>query len=202
MKKLISFFTCLYIIAAVINARDPYKAGDPASDFNLRNVDGRMISLSMFPDAKGFILIFTCNTCPFAQKYEQRIIDLHNQFNQKGFPVIAINSNDKSVSPGDSFDEMKRIDEEKGYKFVYLYDESQDIAKRYGATNTPHVYVISKHDNKLMVEYTGAIDNNADDGSKADKHYVSDAVNALLNGEKVKVAGTKAVGCGIKWKKV
>jgi peroxiredoxin len=202
MKKLILFFTAALFISGFTLAKEPYKAGDLATDFNLKNLNGKNISLSQFEDAKGFIVVFTCNTCPVVKQYEQRIVDLHDKFAAKGYPVVAINSNDRNVSPGDSYEEMQKLARSKGYKFEYLYDESQEIAKEYGATNTPHVYVLSKQDgDDLRIEYVGAIDNNADDASKADKHYVQDAVNALLKGDQVPVAGTKAVGCGIKWKK-
>lgn len=201
MKKLILLFTAAMLLNASLNAKEPYKAGDVASDFNLKNLDGKMVSLSQYEDAKGFIVVFSCNTCPVVKQYEQRIEDLHEKFGPKGYPVVAINSNDKNVSPGDSYDEMKKLASSKGYKFEYLYDESQEVAREYGATNTPHVYVLSKDDDQLRIEYVGAIDNNADDASAADKHYVQNAVNALLSGDNVPVAGTKAVGCGIKWKK-
>jgi len=95
---------------------------------------------------------------------------------------------------------MKKVASEKGYAFTYLRDESQDVAKSYGATNTPHVYVLSKKGENLKVEYVGAIDNNSDDATKANKTYVADAVNSLLKGESVTVPSTKAIGCSIKWK--
>jgi peroxiredoxin len=160
-----------------------------------------MVSFSQYKDAKGFIVVFSCNTCPVVKKYEDRIIGLNNQFSDKGYPVVAINSNDKTVSPGDSFEDMKKYAKSTGLKFEYLYDESQEVAKRWGATNTPHVYVLTKDGDKLKVAYVGAIDNNADEPGSADKKYAADAVNALLNNEKVPVASTKAIGCGIKWKK-
>jgi peroxiredoxin len=201
MKKLILLFAGSLIITVLATASGPFKAGDTASDFSLKNVSGKNVSLSQFEDAKGFIVVFSCNTCPMVKKYEDRIIELNEEFSSKGFPVIAINSNDSKSSPGDSYDGMKKLASEKGYKFEYLYDESQDVAKKYGATNTPHVYVLSKKDGELKVAYVGAIDNNADEASKADKKYVHSAVNALLKGQQAPVAGTKAVGCGIKWKK-
>ena len=200
MKKLILLFAGAVLIMAA-EAKEPYKAGDVASDFNLKNTNGEMVSLSGVTGVKGFILVFSCNTCPVVVKYEQRILDLDKEFSAKGYPVVAVNSNDKSVSPGDSFEEMKKLAKSKNYSFNYLYDESQEVAREYGATNTPHVYVLTRHDNNLVIDYVGAIDNNADDASKADKHYVKDAVNSLLTGKPVPVAGTKAVGCGIKWKK-
>jgi peroxiredoxin len=201
MKKLILLFAGSRIISVLAYSGSPFKAGDTASDFNLKNVNGKYVSLSQFEDAKGFIVVFSCNTCPVVKKYEERIIKLNEEFSSRGYPVIAINSNDRIVSPGDSYEEMKKLASDKGYKFEYLYDESQDVAKQYGATNTPHVYVLSKKDGNLKVEYVGAIDNNADEASKADKKYVQDAVNSLLKGQSAQVAGTKAVGCGIKWKK-
>ena len=200
MKKLILLFTAALFFPLAIQAKDPYKAGDTAMDFKLKNIKGEEVSLSQFEKAKGFIVVFTCNTCPVAKKYEQRIMDLHDKFASKGYPVVAINSNDKNVSPGDSYQEMQKLAKTKGYKFEYLYDETQDIAKEYGATNTPHVYVLSKDGKDLKIRYVGAIDNNADNAAGADKHYVEDAVNALLNGENVPLAGTRAIGCGIKWK--
>ena len=202
MKKLASLLATVLILTTSLIGAGPYKAGDIATDFNLKSVDGDMVSLSQFESAKGFILIFSCNTCPVVKKYDDRISKLHREFSDKGYPVVAINSNDKNVSPGDSFEEMKKTAKSKAYDFKYLYDESQEVAKEYGATNTPHIYVLTKEEGKLKVSYVGAIDNNADDASKADKKYVADAVNNLLNGEKISVTGTKAVGCGIKWKKV
>jgi len=202
MKKLLFLVSAAFLLSVLTYAKEPYKPGDLASDFNLKNLKGKAVSLSQFENAKGFIVVFTCNTCPVVKQYEARIMDLHDKFSEKGYPVVAINSNDRNVSPGDSFEKMQELAKSKGYKFEYLYDESQDIAKEYGATNTPHVYVLSKQNDDLRIEYVGAIDNNAGDASKADKHYVQDAVNALLKGNEVQLAGTKAVGCGIKWKKV
>ncbi|HSL85838.1 MAG TPA: thioredoxin family protein [Bacteroidales bacterium] len=202
MKKSILFFTAVLMFTLTSVADEPLKAGDPAADFNLKNVEGKMISLSQFNDAKGFIVVFYCNTCPVVHNYEQRVIDLHKEFSSKGFPVIAINPNDKDASPGDSYQEMQKLAGKKNYEFQYLYDESQEVARKYGATNTPHVYVLSKKSGQLKVEYVGAIDNNADDASAADKHYVADAVNKLLKGESVAVTGTKAIGCTIKWRKI
>lgn len=200
MKKLTLFIAIALLSAVATNAKEPYKAGDVAKDFRLKNLDGKMVSLSQFDNAKGFIVVFTCNTCPVAKKYEKRIMELHEEFSDKGFPVVAINSNDKNVSPGDSYEEMKKVAASKGYRFEYLHDETQETAREYGATNTPHVYVLSKQHDDLKIKYVGAIDNNADDASRADKHYVRDAVNALLDGGSVPVTGTKAIGCGIKWK--
>ncbi|HEX5171088.1 MAG TPA: thioredoxin family protein [Cyclobacteriaceae bacterium] len=179
---------------------DSYQIGDTVTTFRLKNVDGKMISLSDYKSSKGVILIFDCNTCPYSRAYNDRIIALHEKYSVKGFPVVTINSNDPQMSPGDSFEEMVKRSENKKYKFPYLFDESQEVARAFGATNTPHVYVLEKYGNDFKVAYIGAIDNNSRDGSSADKKYVEDAVNALLNGDKVPVTKTKAIGCSIKYR--
>jgi len=202
MKRLILFSVVTFIGTLFVVARGPYKPGEFAADFSLRDISGTMVSLSHMESAKGFIVVFSCNTCPVVKNYEQRIIDLHSEFAEKGFPVVAINSNDRNISPGDSFEEMKKLAASKKYDFHYLYDESQQIAKEFGATNTPHVFVLFREENNLRVEYTGAIDNNADNPEAATKKYVADAVNRLLKGEEPSPSETKAVGCGIKWKNI
>lgn len=179
-----------------------YSVGDSVSDFKLKNVDGKMVSLADFESAKGAIVIFDCNTCPYSKSYNQRIIDLNKKFASKGFPVITINANDPAASPGDSYEEMVRIAKEKKYDFPYLLDESQSVAKSFGATNTPHAFVLKKEGDEFIVAYLGAIDNNVRDASQADKKYVEEAVNALLAGKPIATPKTKAVGCGIKWKNV
>ncbi len=201
MKKILLFSAAVLMILNTASAFMPYKPGDTADDFTLKNVSGTEVSLSGIANAKGFIVVFMCNTCPVVRAYENRILDLNREFAPKGYPVVAINSNNSSVSPGDSYEAMQKLAKDKGFSFEYLYDESQEVTKKYGATNTPHVYVLSKKGGKLEVEYVGAIDNNPDNASMADKKFVEDAVNALLKGEPVPVAQTKAIGCGIKWKK-
>jgi peroxiredoxin len=177
-----------------------YSVGDTVADFKLKNVDGKMVSLSDFKDAKGVIVIFDCNTCPFSKAYNDRIIGLDKKYSGQGFPVIAINSNDPEVSPGDSFEAMVDHAKTKGYTFPYLFDESQSVAKAFGASNTPHVFVLKKDGNKYTVAYIGAIDNNVRDAASADKRYVESAVDALLSGKEVENTKTKAIGCTIKWK--
>lgn len=194
------FAVGLFLLFAGRPIKEGYEIGDAATDFNLKNVDGKMISLSSFKNAKGFILIFDCNTCPYSKAYNERIQALNKKYSSLGFPVIAINSNDGEVSSGDSYEEMVKVAKKKKYEFPYLLDESQSVAKAYGATNTPHVYVLSKQDENLKVAYIGAIDDSARDASTVTKKYVEDAVDALLSGKSVPITKTKAVGCGIKWK--
>ncbi len=196
--KSISILAFLLLIMLTVNAQ--YKVGDKIEDFRLKNVDNKMVALADYKDAKGFIVIFSCNHCPVVQKYESRMKYLHSDFASKGFPVIAINSNDEKIQPQDSFAEMKKRAKAQGFKFAYLRDETQEVARRFGAARTPHIYIINKTADGMKLAYIGAIDNNADNPKRADKHYVSDAVNSLLKGEPVALTETRAVGCTIKWK--
>ncbi len=175
-----------------------YTIGDTATDFKLKNIDDSFISLEDYKDAKGFIVIFTCNHCPYSVAYEDRIIELDKKYKSKGYPVIAINPNNPKAYPGDSFDNMKVRAKEKGFTFPYLFDDGQKIYPQYGATKTPHVYILEKTSEGNIVRYIGAIDNNYKDASAANEKYVEEAVNALLKGEKVPVEVTKAIGCSIK----
>ncbi len=202
MKKLIALFSIVsFVTLSSFKPNPGYEVGDKAKEFKLKNVDGKMVSLSDFNEAKGFIVIFTCNHCPFSVAYEDRIISLHKKYEPKGFPVIAINPNDKSIEPEDSFEGMVKRAKEKNFPFPYLYDESQYYAKEYGAARTPHVFVLKKDAKDLKVEYIGAIDNNTQDESSVTKKYVEDAVDEILAGKKVTTNFTKAIGCTIKWKR-
>jgi hypothetical protein len=127
-------------------------------------------------------------------------MSLHRKYGPMGFPLITINPNNATLSPGDSFTAMVGQAKRKGYTFPYLVDESQQVARSFGASNTPHVFVLQKHADDFQVAYIGTIDNNSRDAKAATKHYVEDAVDALLSGKPVVVNRTKAIGCGIKWK--
>ena len=177
-----------------------YKIGDEATDFSLKNVDDKMVSLADYKDAKGFIVIFTCNHCPYAVAYEDRIIALDKKYKSQGYPVIAINPNDPEKQPDDSFDLMKVRAKEKGFTFPYVVDEGQTIFPQYGATKTPHVFVLQKSEAKNIVRYIGAIDDNHEDPSKVKEKFVENAVDALIKGQEVAVKETKAIGCSIKVK--
>ncbi len=202
MKKYLFISLAALMMTGLLNAQSQYKAGDIASDFKLKNVKGETVSLADIKGADGFIVAFWCNSCPVVKKYDQRLQDLHAKYASKGYPVVAINANDPSVSPGDSYEKMKETAAKLNYKFEYLFDETQEVARKYGATNTPHIYILSWKDGKLVVDYVGAIDNNADDAAAADKKYAVDALESILKDQAVAVAGTKAIGCGIKWRKI
>ncbi|MBF0695432.1 MAG: thioredoxin family protein [Flavobacterium sp.] len=199
MKSIFLFLTMLSLSMTGITGNvDGYKIGDMATDFKLKNIDGKLVSLADYKDAKGYIVIFTCNHCPYAKAYEDRIVALDKKYKKLGFPVIAINPNNPGKQPEDSFENMKLRAKEKGFSFPYLIDEGQKIYPQYGATKTPHVYVLSKTSNGNRVEYIGAIDDNYEDESAVKQKYVEQAVNSLLSKTEIAVKETKAIGCTIK----
>ena len=175
-----------------------YGIGDVAADFSLKNIDNRMVSLADYKDAKGFIITFTCNTCPFAVMYEDRIQALNEKYGFQGYPVIAIMPNNTDVKPGDNMQAMKQRAQEKGFTFPYLMDEGQKVYPKFGATKTPHIYVLEKTKKGNVVRYIGAIDDNHKDASEVKVKFVENAVDALLKGEEVVQKETKAIGCSIK----
>lgn len=175
-----------------------YKVGDKATDFKLKSVDGKMYSMADYKDAKGFIVVFTCNHCPFAVKYEDRIVALAKKYKSLGYELIAINPNDPAAQPEDSFDLMKVRAKEKGFTFPYLFDEGQKVYPQYGATKTPHVFLLDK---SLTVKYIGAIDDNVDDAAAVKERYLENAIASLEKNQEANPSMTKAIGCSIKVKK-
>lgn len=200
MRKI---FITLALFASVVMLTEAQsiKPGEKAPAFSLKGVDGKTVSLSDYNKEKGVILIFSCNTCPYVVAYEDRIIELHNKFAPKGFPVVAINSNNPELSKGDSFEEMKKKARDKSFTFPYLFDEKQDIFPKYGATRTPEVFLLKNTGNGFEVVYTGTIDDNYKSAGEAKEKYVENAVKAVLKGISPEIPVTKAIGCGIKVKK-
>ena len=198
MKNILTILS-IFLLAGQMLFAEGYKVGDEAMDFKLKNVDGKMVSLSDYPTAQGFIVIFTCNHCPFSKAYEDRIIALDKRYKTVGYPVIAINPNDSIIVPADSYSNMIVRAKEKDFTFPYLLDADQSVAETYGATRTPHVFLLQKENGKLVVRYIGAIDNNSEDASAVSEFYVDDAVNALMEGENPYPDFTKAIGCSIKY---
>jgi peroxiredoxin len=186
----------LTTVAFTLRTETGYSVGDTVEDFSLKNIDDEMVSLSDYKKAKGFIIIFTCNTCPYSVANEDRIIELNDKYAGYGYPVIAINPNDPAAVPDDSFEKMQVRAEEKGFNFPYLLDEGQKVYPKFGASKTPHVYIVSKPE--MKVEYIGAIDNSSRDADAVTERYVEDAVDALLDGKKIQKTETRAIGCSIK----
>lgn len=172
-----------------------YKIGEVATDFKLKNVDGSMFSLSNIKEAKGFIIVFTCNECPFAKMYEDRLIKIHNEYAPKGYTVIAINPNVNEDNEKENFMAMQKRAEEKKFPFVYLADEKHEIFPQYGAVRTPHVFLL---DQEKRVQYIGTIDDNARSVDDVKVKYLENAIEALQNGKKPEVNFTKAIGCPVK----
>ena len=171
-----------------------YKIGEVATDFSLKNVDESMISLASFKEAKGYIVAFTCNECPFSKMYEDRLIELHNNYASKGYPVVAINPNSPENEKED-FAAMQKRAKEKSLPYPYLVDDGQKIYPQYGAVRTPHVFLLDKD---LKVQYIGSIDDNAKSPEDVKVKYVENAIEALEKGGKPDPNYTKAIGCPVK----
>ena len=203
-KRSVSILLLVASLFSAVNlfAQAPLlKPGEKAPVFKLKNVDGRMISFENYPQAKGFVVVFISNSCPYSKAYEQRIINLDKKFSPLQFPVIAINSNDPEISPRDSFSKMKEKANAKHFSFPYLCDDQQVVADLYGARSTPQVFIISKNGSDYTLEYTGAIDNDTQNKNPQKINYTEDALNALVNNNKPAINSTKAIGCSISRKK-
>ena len=200
MKKQLIFTVLTAIIAVSFTLTNVhgYQIGDKAEDFSLKNIDGKMMGMKDFANAKGYIVVFTCNSCPYAQAYEQRMIDLNTKYAPQGYPVIAINPNAPSVTKEDSYEKMQSRAKNKKYAFPYLFDEKQDVFPKFGASRTPTVYVLDK---EKTIKYIGSIDDNADDATAVTTKYVENAVEALKLGKNPDPSVTKAIGCSIKKKR-
>lgn len=204
MKLLLNLtFGLLLTFSATFAGETGVDVGDKAPSFELKNVDGKMISLKDYAKQEGVIVIFSCNHCPYVKLYEDRINELDAMYKEKGYPVVAINSNDPESHPTDSYEAMQERAKEKGFTFPYLVDETQKTAKAYGATRTPHVFLLKNDGGNFTVAYIGAIDSDTEgEMAKSErKNYVEDAIAALESGAQPDPSLTKAIGCTIKWKK-
>jgi len=200
MKTLILMAFMLFSVVTFAQT-EGYKAGDVVKDFSLKNVNNKNVSLADYKDAKGYIVVFTCNTCPVAKAYQNRVATLNATYTAKGYPVITINPNDAEAVPDESFEKMQALASEKKFSFPYLLDSDHVVTKQFGATRTPHVFILNKTDKGNVVEYIGAIDNDPEEANNTKVDYVKNAVNELSLGKKPVISSTKAVGCSIKWKK-
>jgi peroxiredoxin len=169
----------------------------PSSSTKMKAADGKQVSIADVKGEKGTLVVFTCNACPWAKKWESRIVDLGNEAAAKGVGMIAINSNDPAVNAEDGYEVMQTRAKERGMKFAYAYDATSGVAKAFGATRTPEAFLF---DAKGKLVYHGTIDDNADDAAAVKEAYLNDAVNAVSAGKAVAVSETKALGCGIKFR--
>lgn len=199
IRSILIIAVCMFVLVAASPVRMGYEVGDTVADFKLKNTNGKMVALSDYKEVKGAIVIFDCNTCPYSKAYNDRILALGKKYSPKTLPLLLVQSNDATKSPGDSYDEMVKYATAHGYDFPYLHDESQVVAKNFGATNTPHAFVLKKDGAAFKVAYIGAIDDNAKDASAVTKRYVEDAADAVTSNKAAATTKTKAIGCTIKW---
>ena len=180
----------------MVDANHRLRLGDSSPEFSLPGVDGRAYTLAQFSDKPVLIIVFSCNHCPYVQAYEGRVIAIQRDYGRQGVQVVSINSNDAVNYPEDGFDEMVSRSKEKNFNFPYLRDASQEIAKRYGASHTPQLFVFDQH---RHLRYTGKIDDNWQHPEAVSRTYLRDAVDALLAHRDPEDPVTHAIGCTIKW---
>ncbi len=195
------FFAVVTALVAFFSSSMAYNVGDVVADFKLKNIDGKMVSLANYKaDAKGYIIVFTCNHCPYSKAYDDRLLALDKKYAALGYSLIAINPTDATANDEDSYENMQAKAKEKGFTFPYLVDENQGVAKAFSATKTPYTVVVKKEGDKFLVQYIGAIDDNPQDATGVSKRYVEEAVGNLLAGKPVMTTTTRSVGCSIKFK--
>jgi peroxiredoxin len=173
------------------------RIGDKAISFNLPGVDDKEHALNDYVGKNAVVVIFSCNHCPYVRAWEDRMVRIQTDYKDKGAQLVAINANDDSKYPDDSFPKMKERAREKKFNFPYLRDETQKVARAYGAERTPEVYLFDKN---LNLQYHGTIDDNYDDPKAVKEHYLREALDSVLSERSVSTAETKPVGCTIKWK--
>ncbi len=172
------------------------KEGDQAPDFDLIGVDDKNHSLNSYKDFDGLRVIFICNHCPYVKAKVDAINEIHEKFKDR-VALVGINSNDPINYPDDSFENMKKVAREKGIKYDYLVDDSQEIAKKYGAICTPDPFLFDK-ERKLV--FHGRIDNAMNPDDTATEKTMISNIEKLLAGEKIEKNFDPSIGCSIKWK--
>lgn len=193
MKKPI-LSTLLFLLVLTSFGQKGYKIGETVKDFSLKGIDEKMHSMNDYKNVEGFIIVFTCNHCPYSVAYEDRINAIAKKYKTEGYQLIAINPNDPISYPEDDFDHMKRRAKKKGFEFPYLVDEGQKVYPKFGATKTPHVFLL---DSKKVVQYIGAIDDSTTP-EQVSVNYLENAISSLKSGKKPDPSLTKAIGCSIK----
>jgi peroxiredoxin len=197
--KSLKFILLIFAFVIINTAFAPQK--QLVNDFSLMNIDGKKVSLANYKNAKGFIIVFTCNHCPFAKLYPPRLNELNNRYKPLGVPLIAISSTDTMMYEEDTYPNMVTKAKEEQFNFPYLFDEMQTVAKNFKAQKTPHAFVIWKENNNWVVKYNGAIDDNGMEPKQVTEPYVANAVDALLSNKKILVTETKSIGCQIAFRK-
>ena len=197
MNKHLPFFYILVLLFVFCSFTFSDKS-NIISNFKLKSATtNKWVSLSDYEDAKGFIVVFTCNKCPMAKFYSQRLNQMDAKYKKMGVPLVAINSMDTLAYGDESFKQMQKKVIKEQLRFPYLQDKKQHVAKQFNATHTPQAFVIWKIKGKYILDYEGAIDDNAGEPEKAEHHYLTDAVDQLVQGKKVIVTKSESFGCRI-----
>jgi peroxiredoxin len=174
--------------------------GKQAPDFSLPVAQGGITSLSDFKDSKALLVIFMCNHCPYVIAIQDRLNQLAKDFQGLGLGVVGISSNDPDYRVEDSFDAMKIRAKETGYVFPYAFDETQQVAKAYGALCTPDPFLFQNVNGEFKLVYRGRIDDSWKDEAQVKTHDLRDAVNNVLNHKPISSKQIPSMGCSIKWK--
>jgi thioredoxin-related protein len=197
VKFLLIIGAIIAFVSMSIQAQPTLPLGSdlPMGDHSMDDVSGRSLTLNSASKANGLLVIFSCNTCPWVARWEDRYTDIAQiaQFNNVG--MIAINSNEAYRNRGDGMDEMIRYANKANYNFPYVLDRNHEVADAFGATNTPHVFLFNA-DRKLI--YTGSIDDNANRAEAVTQYFLKDAIEQMVAGEQILKATTKTLGCSIK----
>ena len=195
MKK---YFSLFVICFCFIHGKElEIGLGIPLIDHRLLNIQGDYLSLNDVKGENGLLVIFSCNTCPWVIRWEDRYVTITEKYKKSGIGVIVVNSNEDQFDNKDSIDEMKKHAKDNNYNFPYVQDFGSKLAYAFGATRTPHIFLFDKND-KLV--YRGAIDDNAKSAKKVEEPFLENAIEALINGQSIDVSSTKALGCSIKFK--
>lgn len=173
------------------------KLGDRLPDFKLKSIENKIYTKDDYKGKKILVIVFTCNHCPYAQAYEDRLIELQKSYLDKSVQFIAINSNDDKNYPEDSFENMIKRSKMKKFNYPYLRDDTQNIAKLFGTSYTPEIFVF---DENRILKYHGRIDDNWQEADKVKSHDLKNALECMLNNKSIKRTNTQAIGCSIKWK--
>lgn len=193
MKKiLIPILFLTYISAAELEIG----SGMPGMDYKLKDISGNTTTLADIKGNKGTLVIFSCNTCPWVIRWEDRYVSIADKYTPKGIGVIAVNSNAGRFDGDDSLEEMVKHAKKNDYNFPYAQDPRSQLASKFGATKTPHIYLF---DNNDVLVYRGAIDDNARDARSVDEPYLANALDQLIAGNPIEKPISKAIGCGIKF---
>jgi len=176
--------------------------GSPMPAFaRLPEVSGTAVDSTDLSRATALVVVFSCNHCPYVQAYEQRMNAFQRRYAERGVRLVAINANDATSYPEDSFEEMAHRAKQERFSFLYLRDEEQSVARSFGATHTPEFFLFAPDQGGVLrLRYHGRMDDNHRDPAAVSHHYLSDAVDAVLQGREVTQKETHSIGCTIKWK--